>query len=143
MRETVASNNEINLSAPGYHDVRFPYDARRAPVWQELARYLQRFVDPNGGLLELGAGYGEFSSAITAAQKWGVDLNPELTKHWAGDVEPIIQSALEPLPLADRSVATVFASNFFEHFVIEDGGANSNRSQACSEARRKADCCSA
>ena len=122
MAESIARNDGMSNAAPGYHDVRFPYDARRAPVWRQLARYLQRFVDPTGGLLELGAGYGEFSSVVDAGNKWGLDLNPDLTQYWSKDIVPLIQSALDPLPLADRSVATVFASNFFEHFVIEDAG---------------------
>ena len=104
-----------------YHEVRFAYDPRRAAVWRALCGYLQRWVDPKGGLLELGAGYGEFSRSIAAARKWALDVNPALIEAWGEGIQPLIQSALEPLPLEDRSVATVFASNFFEHFTQEEG----------------------
>src|SRR5712692_1707926 len=111
------------LMTPGawaaYHTVRFSYDPARASVWTAVCRYLQRFVPEEEGLLDLGAGYGEFSRSIQAGPKWALDLNPELAQHWGEDVEPIIQSALEPFPLPSGSLGTVFASNFFEHFTID------------------------
>ena len=45
-----------------YHQIRFVYDKRRAVVWRAITRYLQTWVHGDEGLLELGAGYGEFSS---------------------------------------------------------------------------------
>ena len=103
-----------------YHDVRFPYDARRAVVWGAICRYLQPWVAEQEGLLELGAGYGEFSKEIRAACKWALDQNADLAGYWGESVKPLIQSALEALPLATGSLGTVVASNFFEHFVLED-----------------------
>ena len=113
-----------------YHEIRFPYDPRRAKVWKALAGYLQKWVDPQGGLLELGAGYGEFSREITAGEKWALDMNPALVEYWGKDVKPLIQSALDPLPIESGSLATVFASNFFEHFTLEQGA------EILAEARR-------
>jgi len=104
-----------------YHEVRFVHDPRRAVVWRALCGYLQPWINPEGGLLELGAGYGEFSRSITAARKWALDVNPGLARVWGHGIEPLIQSALDPLPLKDHSVATVFASNFFEHFTQQEG----------------------
>lgn len=104
-----------------YHRVRFTYDPRRAVLWRVVAGYVQRFIDPERGLLELGAGYGEFSRFIQAKRKWALDLNEELIEHWAPEVEPLIQSALDPLPLADACAGSVFASNFFEHFTVSEG----------------------
>jgi SAM-dependent methyltransferase len=108
-------------SAASYHEVRFSYDPRRAVVWRELCRYLQRWIPPDGSLLELGAGYGEFSKGIQARRKWALDQNPDLCAYWGDAVTPLIQSATDPLPLATHSVGTVFASNFFEHFTLEQG----------------------
>ncbi len=104
-----------------YHQVRFTYDARRAAPWRAIARYLQPWVDANANLLELGAGYGEFVRSIQAAHKWAVDQNPALAEHWGEAVTPLIQHALKPLPLASGTMSTVFASNFFEHFTLEEG----------------------
>ncbi len=104
-----------------YHDVRFFHDPRRAAVWRALARYLQRWVREDAGLLDLGAGYGEFTRAIRARDRWALEQNPALQQYWDAGVRPLFQSALEPWPIPDSSLATVFASNFFEHFTIEEG----------------------
>lgn len=118
---TASANIEAEARARAYHEVRFSYDPKRAAVWRALCRYLQRFVDPGGSLLELGAGYGEFSRFIEAAEKHALELNPDMAAHWPSNVQPHIQSALDTLPLESESLNTVFASNFFEHFTIEDG----------------------
>jgi SAM-dependent methyltransferase len=104
-----------------YHRVRLPFDPERAKVWRALCRYLAPWVDARAGLLDLGAGYGDFSRFATAGRKWALDMNPDLIAHWAEDVQPLIQSALDPLPLQTGSLGTVFASNFFEHFTAGDG----------------------
>jgi SAM-dependent methyltransferase len=104
-----------------YHQIRFSYDARRAAPWRAIARYLQQWVDPDANLLELGAGYGEFSKSIRAARKWALDNNLALIEHWGVGITPLIQQALERLPLGSGSIGTVFASNFFEHFTQEEG----------------------
>ena len=104
-----------------YHEVRFPFDPRRAAVWRAISRYVQPWVAEQEGLLELGAGFGEFSKELKAARKWALDMNPALVEHWDPAATPLIQSALDPLPLEPGSVATVAASNFFEHFTLEQG----------------------
>lgn len=107
------------VSGP-YHRVRFPYDPRRATVWRSICRYLQRYVRPDEPLLDLGAGYGEFSRFIRSGKKWALDENPELASFWPPGVHALIQSALLPIPLESDSLGTVFASNFFEHFTIDE-----------------------
>ena len=108
-RETAPISAEGQMSHPthspaeqalaAYHAVRFTPDPRREAVWRVLCSYLQRWVEPAGELLDLGAGYGEFSRSIRSGQKWALDTNPELTAYWLPDTRPLIQSALEPLPL--------------------------------------------
>jgi len=109
------------VAASNYHAVRFRFDPRRRSVWKAIARYVQPWIVEQEGLLELGAGYGEFTREIRAARKWALDLNPELTRYWDPSIRPVIQSALEPLPFPDAALANVTASNFFEHFTIEQG----------------------
>lgn len=106
-------------STARYHEVRFSYDPRRAAVWASICRYLQPWVAQDQGLLDLGAGYGDFSRLIAAAPKWALDRNSELVTHWGDSVAPLIQSVLDPWPLAPGTLGTVFASNFFEHFTME------------------------
>jgi SAM-dependent methyltransferase len=116
-----ASEPKMAAALAAYHSVRFTPDPRREAVWRVLCSYLQRWVEPAGGLLDLGAGYGEFSRSIQSGQKWALDTNPELAAYWAPGTKPLIQSALEPWPLPSGGLATVFASNFFEHFTLEQG----------------------
>ena len=86
-----------------------------------IARYLQPWVDASQPLLELGAGYGEFTREIRASSKWALDQNPALAEHWDPSVQALFQSALDPWAIPDASLGTVFASNFLEHFTLEDG----------------------
>ena len=111
----------IQVPQADYHNVRFPYDPRRAAVWRAIARYLQGWVDPAQPLLELGAGYGEFTRAIRASEKWALEQNSALVDHWEPNVQAVIQSVLDPWPIPRASLGTVFASNFFEHFTLEQG----------------------
>jgi len=128
----IAERAETNESrAEAYHRIRFVHDERRAKAWRPLCAYLQRWVDEQRPLLELGAGYGEFTRFIQASRKSAVDQNIELTAHWAPEVRPLIQSALSPWPLEDGSQGTIFASNFFEHFTIEES------EKILTQARRK------
>ena len=108
------------INSTGYHDVHFRYDPGRATVWRVCCRYLQRFVHEQHALLDMGAGYGELSNFFQAREKWALDANPDLVSFWPADVRPLIQSALDPLPLKPSSIGTVVASNFFEHFTIEE-----------------------
>lgn len=49
------------------HEVRFPFDPRRAVVWHTLVEtYFQRFAPDGSHVLELGAGYCDFINTINA-----------------------------------------------------------------------------
>src|SRR6266852_5209367 len=67
------------------------------------------------------SGFTSSAHFSAASPKWALDVNPDLIAHWEENVQPLIQSALEPLPLPNDSLGTVFASNFFEHFTAADG----------------------
>ncbi len=108
------------MPTTAYHDIRFQYDPKRRQVWRAIARYLQHWVYRAEPLLELGAGYGEFSHEIHAANKWALDMNPALQQYWDPSVEAIFQSAMDPWPIP-ANLGTIFASNFFEHFTLEQG----------------------
>lgn len=70
--------------------------------------------------MDLGAGYGECARFMRARRKWALDHNPDLVRLWADDVKPAIQSALESLPFMANSMGTVVASNFLEHFTLQE-----------------------
>ena len=91
-------------------------EAYRNRVWQVLIRhFFQKLVPPDGVVLDLGCGYGEFINQVSGRQKFGMDLNPATAELLAPDVSFIEQDCSEAWPLADESLDVVFTSNFFEH----------------------------
>ncbi|MEQ1940429.1 class I SAM-dependent methyltransferase [Mesorhizobium sp. CN5-321] len=89
---------------------------KRNAVWQVLCRsFFSRYVRPTDTILDLACGYGEFINNIEAANKIGVDLNPDAPTHLAGDVTFHLSAADNLSDIADSSVETVFTSNFLEH----------------------------
>ncbi len=90
-----------------------PY--RRA-VWRVLTKdFFQKLIDPQSRVLDLGCGYGEFINHISAAEKFGMDLNPDSETALAHDVKFLEQNCATKWPLADHSLDVIFTSNFFEH----------------------------
>ncbi len=90
--------------------------AYRKEVWKTLIRsYFSRLVPPNGTVLDLGCGYGEFINQINSTRKFGMDLNPGTAKNLDSDVTFLEQDCSSTWGLAADSLDTVFTSNFFEH----------------------------
>ena len=85
--------------------------------WVPICGYLQRFVDPDGTTLDLGAGYCHFINNIKSRRKLALDINGEnLRRYAAPDVACIEASGTELNGIGSGSVTTVFASNVYEHF---------------------------
>lgn len=93
----------------------YPYDSGRRAVWRAIARYVARDVADVGTLIELGAGYCDFVNQFPARRKIAFDLNPEMRRWAAADVELRIESALALPGIDDGSADLVFGSNFLEH----------------------------
>ena len=43
-------------------------------VWDEIVRYLQRYVDPKKPVLDLACDRGHFIRPIRASEKWATDI---------------------------------------------------------------------
>jgi len=100
--------------------------ARAQEFWRPICRYLQRYVDPQGVTLDLGAGYCFFINNITSREKLALDINAEnLRLYAAPDVRPIEASGADLAGIAAGSVDTVFASNVYEHFPSREDVARS------------------
>ena len=97
-----------------YFASRFTYDPSRARVWRAICEYLQRYIAASDTVLELGAGYCDFINQIHAAKKYALDLNPDVAQYCAADVT-FLHSGAERLPLDERSVNVILASNLLEH----------------------------
>ena len=109
-------------------ELRREYDLRfsamldyRVAVWKVLtADFFQKFVPECAAVLDLGCGWGEFINHIRAAQKYGMDLNPESRNKLTGAVEFYQQDCSARWPLADGSLDVVFTSNFLEHLLNKE-----------------------
>ena len=104
------------MSDDVYHATRFTPDPRRRVLWQTLVDYVfQKQIPPDGVVLELGAGYGEFINQVKARRRLAVDVWPGMLQHLAPGVEGIVTRITQLDGVADGSVDYVFSSNCFEH----------------------------
>jgi SAM-dependent methyltransferase len=104
-----------------YFQTRLPYDARRAIVWREICRYLERrFIPPDAAVLDVGAGYGEFINQVRARDRHAVDLSNDLARYFGNQVTLHVHSCTSMPSLADASFDVVFASNVLEHLTREE-----------------------
>jgi SAM-dependent methyltransferase len=91
-------------------------EAYRNSVWHLLcSSEFSRYVKPDHTVLDLGAGWGEFSRNIVASKKYAMDLNPDCGKRVSGIAQFLFQDCSEKWPLDDGSLDVVFTSNFLEH----------------------------
>jgi hypothetical protein len=116
------------VARDAYHAVHFTKHSARAVVWRVLADYVARWVPENAHVVELGAGYCDWINSVRAARKVAIDVWPEVTRHAAPDVLPLVLDASKDLGTLEREAFdVVLASNFLEHFepdiaakVVED-----------------------
>lgn len=95
--------------------------AYRDAVWKALCESVfSRLIQPTDTVLDLGAGWGEFSRNIVARRKYAMDLNPDCGQRVEGYAEFLHQDCSERWPLEDESLDVVFTSNFLEHLSGKD-----------------------
>lgn len=104
------------MTPDGYHDSRFVPDARRDVLWSTLCdEFFRHRVPADGTVLDLGAGYAQFSNNVTAKRRIALDAWPGLFDHAAPGVEVIVGDAADLSRIQDGTVDYAFASNLFEH----------------------------
>ena len=94
--------------------------ARKGAVWEELARFLQRYVPETARVLDIACDRGVFIANIRAAEKWAVDVR-DVSAHLPADVRFVQADGLaltDVLPTASFDV--VFMSNYLEHLPSTD-----------------------
>jgi SAM-dependent methyltransferase len=110
-----AAESPEELSAQYARRFTVMQDYRRR-MWSVLtADYFQQFIPAQGTVLDLGCGWGEFINQISAARKFGMDLNPDSARHLADGVQFLHQDCSQPWQVEPGSLDAVFTSNFFEH----------------------------
>jgi ubiquinone/menaquinone biosynthesis C-methylase UbiE len=112
-------STELDHSKLGqiYHE-RFGEEVResRLKLWDVLCKYwMQRYIPPEATVLDLAAGQCEFINQIQCAHKIAVDLNEDIRKFAAPDVQVVIAWSNDMQGVADETADVVFVSNFFEH----------------------------
>jgi ubiquinone/menaquinone biosynthesis C-methylase UbiE len=109
------------MSDDVYHNTRFTPDPRRRVLWQTLmACVFQKQIPPDGVVLELGAGYGDFINSVKAKRRLAVDVWPGMLPHLDPGVEGLVTSITQLDAVLDNSVDYVFSSNCFEHVSQSD-----------------------
>ena len=99
---------------------RFNPQERKGKVnlWKVLIKeFLQKYVDAESDILDIGGGYCEFINNIKAQDKYLIDLNPDSKIFADPDVKVLnlnIFSVDERQEIPKR-FDTIFVSNFFEH----------------------------
>jgi SAM-dependent methyltransferase len=94
--------------------------ARKAAVWQEITRFLQRYVPLDAAVLDVACDRGAFINAIRAREKWAVDIR-DVRRHLDSDVRFVQADGRVILEqLAPASMDTVFMSNYLEHLPTPD-----------------------
>ncbi len=104
----------------GYFESRFTFDKKRDFVWRSIAGYLQRYVDKNSSVLDLGAGYCNFINNIDAKEKIAVDYSSETKKYAGKNVKVFTQTCTNLKNLGNKKFDVVFSSNLFEHLKRKD-----------------------
>jgi SAM-dependent methyltransferase len=99
----------------GYFETRLAQDPNRAKVWRHLCDYLARYVGPGAEVLELGAGWCDFSNLIRARRVVAMDLDATVSRAAASHVEAQVGDCTDLSRFADGSFDVVFASNLLEH----------------------------
>ena len=94
--------------------------ARKSVVWQELGRYLQRFVPPAAVVVDVACDRGDFIANVEAAEKWATDVR-DVSHHLPDEVHFVQADGLsldDHLPNAHFDLA--FMSNYLEHLPSGD-----------------------
>lgn len=102
-----------------YFETRLAEDPRRAQVWRHLTEWLSRYIPADSAVLELGAGWCDFSNFIKAREVVAMDLDATVAKAAAPHVRAEVGDCTDLSRFDDDSFDVVFASNLLEHLPRE------------------------
>jgi SAM-dependent methyltransferase len=90
--------------------------SKKLAIWRVLCEdFFSRYVEPGDVVVDVGAGYCEFINNIKCGRKIAVDLNPDVRKFAADDVEVRNDNCAELSSFTRDFADIVFMSNFLEH----------------------------
>lgn len=103
-----------------YQSTRFKFNNKRRIAWQEISKYLQRYIPKDSTIVDLGSGYCDFINEIKAKNKIAVDayINPK--NYCNQDIKALFCDYKRlNKELKNDSVDIFFLSNFLEHLSLE------------------------
>jgi ubiquinone/menaquinone biosynthesis C-methylase UbiE len=103
----------------GYFATRLAANAKRAPVWRHICAYLERWIPTDADVLELGAGWCDFSNMVKARSVTAMDLESVVVSAAAAHVRAVVGDCTDLAEFRDGSFDVVFASNLLEHLQRE------------------------
>lgn len=99
-----------------YHSTRLAADPKRTVVWKALwDHYFSRLVPPDGCVLDIGCGHGDFINQVVARRRIAIDLWPDFPRFVEPGVETIVGDLGTLEQIDDGAVDYALASNIFEH----------------------------
>jgi len=101
--------------AEGYFETRLTKDANRAKVWRHLCDWFARYIPADASVLELGAGWCDFSNHVRAGRVVAMDLDATVARAAAPHVTAEVGDCTDLSRFDDASFDVVFASNLVEH----------------------------
>jgi len=110
-----ARPDQTGVYEPGYFETRLAQDPNREKVWRHLCDHLSRYVRPDAEVLELGAGWCDFSNLIKARRVVAMDLDATVVRAAAPHVEAEVGDCTDLSRFDEDSFDVVFASNLLEH----------------------------
>lgn len=100
---------------PGYFATRFTRNEQRGVVWHHICEYLKTWIPVDSDVLELGAGWCDFSNAVTARSVTAMDIDEVVTQAAKPGVTAVVGDCTDLGRFADGSFDRVVASNLLEH----------------------------
>ncbi|TWP32722.1 class I SAM-dependent methyltransferase [Leekyejoonella antrihumi] len=84
-------------------------------VWRHLTKYLQCWVPASSDVLELGAGWCDFSNQVSANHIVAMDQDETALRSAAPHVTTVVGDCCDLSRFENSSFDVVFASNLLEH----------------------------
>lgn len=117
-------NNDVKSNQQEYiqklYQNRFDLKQQKAKLklWKILIKnFLQKYINRDSDILDIGGGYCEFINNIQAKTKYLIDLNPD-AKNFADSNVNVLNInilSLSDQKQIDQKFDYIFISNFFEH----------------------------